>query len=153
MTASPAAAPATASTSAPAPVTPSGASAASAAPPVEPAAPAGSAVPAGSVPDSAGEVVRWAAFSCALVPFVLLVYGTSFGGAAATALGLAAVTAACRTLLRRSERLAAVPSTEPAVEPAVAPVGAGAPHRGRHSRTGAGAHRGGRHGAGCAPGD
>lgn len=54
-------------------------------------------------PDSAGDVVRWAAFSCVLVPVVLLWYGTSAAGAAGTALGLAAVTAACRFLLRRSE--------------------------------------------------
>ncbi|MER6084126.1 hypothetical protein [Streptomyces sp. NPDC001833] len=54
-------------------------------------------------PDAAGDVVRWAAFSCALVPVVLLWYGTSPAGAAGTALGLAAVTTACRFLLRRSE--------------------------------------------------
>ncbi|MFK0280365.1 hypothetical protein ACIQVL_07810 [Streptomyces sp. NPDC090499] len=48
-------------------------------------------------------MVRWAAFSCVLVPVVLLWYGTSAAGAAGTALGLAAVTAACRFLLRRSE--------------------------------------------------
>ncbi|MET8767603.1 hypothetical protein [Streptomyces sp. NPDC004658] len=58
-------------------------------------------------PDSAGDVIRWAAFSCVLVPVVLLWYGTSLAGAAGTALGLAAVTAACRVLLRRSERCAA----------------------------------------------
>src|SRR5262245_3230479 len=55
-------------------------------------------------PDSAGDVIRWAAFSCALVPVVLLCYGTSPAGAAGPALGLAAVTGACRFLLRRSER-------------------------------------------------
>ena len=55
----------------------------------------------------AGDVVRWAAFSCVLVPVVLVVYGTSFGGAAGAALGLAAVTAVCRVLLRQSERGAA----------------------------------------------
>ncbi|MFG2953366.1 hypothetical protein ACGF5O_06500 [Streptomyces sp. NPDC048291] len=54
-------------------------------------------------PDTAGDVVRWAAFSCALVPVVLLLYGTPPAGAAGTALGLAAVTAACHFLLRRSE--------------------------------------------------
>ncbi|MEU6929220.1 hypothetical protein [Streptomyces sp. NPDC046385] len=48
-------------------------------------------------------MTRWAVFCCALVPVVLVVYGTSLGGAAGTALGLAAVTAACRVLLRRSE--------------------------------------------------
>ncbi|MFH8615331.1 hypothetical protein ACH4E8_09685 [Streptomyces sp. NPDC017979] len=61
----------------------------------------------GSPWDPAGEVVRWAAFSCLLVPVVLVVYGASVGGAAAVALGLAAVTAACRMLLRHSERNAA----------------------------------------------
>jgi len=55
-------------------------------------------------PDTAGDVVRWAAFSCVLAPVVLLWYGTSLAGATGTALGLAAVTAACRFLLRRSER-------------------------------------------------
>ncbi|MFF9198515.1 hypothetical protein ACF09L_25180 [Streptomyces sp. NPDC014779] len=58
----------------------------------------------GGPSDAGGDVVRWAAFCCVLVPVVLLVYGTSLGGAAGTALGLAAVTAACRVLLRRSER-------------------------------------------------
>ncbi|MEU9453699.1 hypothetical protein [Streptomyces sp. NPDC048277] len=61
----------------------------------------------GTAPDTAGDVIRWAAFSCALVPVVLLWYGTSPAGAAGTALGLAAVTAACRFLLRRSECAAA----------------------------------------------
>ncbi|MET7618076.1 hypothetical protein [Streptomyces sp. NPDC005408] len=86
-------------------------------------------------------MVRWAAFSCVLVPVVLVVYGTSVGGAAAAALGLAAVTAACRVLLRQSERSAA---RARAAEP---------PPRGRRARTAPGAHRGGRHGAGSAPGD
>ncbi|MEU9407868.1 hypothetical protein AB0E08_19610 [Streptomyces sp. NPDC048281] len=54
-------------------------------------------------PDTAGDVVRWAVFSCALVPVVLLWYGTPPAGAAGTALGLAAVTTACHFLLRRSE--------------------------------------------------
>ena len=54
--------------------------------------------------DPAGDVVRWAVFCCVLVPVVLAVYGTSLGGAAGTALGLASVTAVCRVLLRRSER-------------------------------------------------
>ncbi|WP_228982727.1 hypothetical protein [Streptomyces sp. DH12] len=105
--------------------------------------------------DAAGEVVRWAAFSCALVPFVLLLYGTSFAAAAGTALGLAAVTAACRVLLRRCER-APAPAAEQAAEPpgeGGGRAGAPAPHRGRHSRTGGGAHRGGRHGPGSAPED
>ncbi|MEU6976511.1 MULTISPECIES: hypothetical protein [unclassified Streptomyces] len=59
--------------------------------------------PGGPGPDAASDVMRWAVFCCALVPVVLVVYGTSLGGAAGTALGLAAVTAACRVLLRRSE--------------------------------------------------
>ncbi|WP_411110186.1 hypothetical protein [Streptomyces sp. c-19] len=54
--------------------------------------------------EQAGDVVRWAVFCCVLVPVVLVVYGTSLGGAAGTALGLVSVTAACRVLLRRSEQ-------------------------------------------------
>src|SRR3954467_10259842 len=57
--------------------------------------------------DSSTDVVRWAAFSCVLVPVVLVCYGTSLAGAAGTALGLAAVTAVWRILLRQSERGAA----------------------------------------------
>ncbi|MFE1830946.1 hypothetical protein [Streptomyces yangpuensis] len=57
--------------------------------------------------DPAGDVVRWAAFSCLLVPVVLVVYGTSLGGAAVATLGLFVVTAACLVLLRHSERAAA----------------------------------------------
>ncbi|MFD7879400.1 hypothetical protein ACFV5G_35825 [Streptomyces sp. NPDC059766] len=87
---------------------------------------AGRAAP--PAPDTATDVVRWAAFSCVLVPVVLLWYGSSLAGAAGTAFGLAAVTAACRVLLRRSERGAALLRAE-----------AGAP---------SGAARGGRHGVG-----
>ncbi|MFD7914578.1 hypothetical protein ACFV30_28310 [Streptomyces sp. NPDC059752] len=86
--------------------------------------------------DPAGDVVRWAAFSCLLVPVVLVVYGTSFGGAVVATLGLLAVTAACRVLLRHSEknrRAAARASMEKSLPPA---------HRGRHSRAGGGMHRG-----------
>ncbi|MFB6955929.1 hypothetical protein ACFCYB_02570 [Streptomyces sp. NPDC056309] len=93
----------------------------------------------GAMGDTAGEVVRWAVFSCALVPVVLLWYGTSFAGAVGTGLGLAAATGACRTLLRRSEREAARLREERA------------PHRGHHHGTGTGAHRGGRHPGGTAP--
>ncbi|MFZ3570390.1 hypothetical protein ACOKM5_26005 [Streptomyces sp. BH097] len=50
---------------------------------------------------------RWAAFSCVLVPLVLVWYGSSAAGAGGAALGLAAITAACRLLLRQSERGAA----------------------------------------------
>lgn len=90
--------------------------------------------------ESATDVVRWAAFSCVLVPVVLLWYGTSLAGATGTALGLAAVTAVCRILLRQSERGAARLHAEER-----------APHRGRHHRTGNGAHRGGRHTGGNTP--
>ncbi|MFC9395128.1 hypothetical protein ACFTWS_18480 [Streptomyces sp. NPDC057027] len=62
------------------------------------------AVGTGGGAEQTGDVVRWAVFCCALVPVVLVLYGTSLGGAAGTALGLVAVTAACRLLLRRSER-------------------------------------------------
>jgi len=79
------------------------------------------------------EVVRWAACGCARVPLVLLVCGSSPGVAAGTAVGLAAVTAVCRALLRHCERITARSAAERA-----------GPHRGRHSRTGTGAHRGGR---------
>ncbi|MEU0744369.1 hypothetical protein [Streptomyces sp. NPDC006134] len=84
--------------------------------------------------DGITDLVRWAAFSCVLVPVVLLWFGTSLAGAAGTALGLAAVTGACRVLLRRSERCAAGP-----------PAGGG--------RTGPGARGGGRHGRGSTPVD
>nr|WP_238431669.1 hypothetical protein [Streptomyces cavernae] len=87
-------------------------------------------------------MVRWAAFSCVLVPVVLVWFGTSLAGAAGAALGLAAVTGACRILLRHSERVAARPSAEEIT-----------PHRGRHGRTGTGAHRGGRHFGGTTPVD
>ncbi|NEA61545.1 hypothetical protein [Streptomyces sp. SID12488] len=100
--------------------------------------------------DSATDLVRWAAFSCVLVPVVLVLYGSSLGGAAGTALGLAAVTGVCRVLLRQSERCAArLPAEE------------SAPPRGRHGRTPSGAHygsvsgthRGGRHSGGSTPVD
>ncbi|MFF4100413.1 hypothetical protein [Streptomyces sp. NPDC001903] len=81
--------------------------------------------------DPAGDVVRWAAFSCLLVPVVLVVYGTSFGGAAVATLGLAAVTAACRAMLRYSEKAerAALVLAEDRI-----PSG----RRRRHSRAGSG---------------
>ncbi|WP_416982806.1 hypothetical protein [Streptomyces sp. T028] len=93
------------------------------------------------------DLIRWAAFSCVLVPVVLLWYGTSLAGAAGTALGLAAVTAVCRLLLRQSERGAARLLAEKQGEPH-APQ---AHHRGRHQRTGTGSHRGGRHSGGNSP--
>ncbi|MER7343911.1 hypothetical protein ABT390_00720 [Streptomyces aurantiacus] len=83
--------------------------------------------------DSASDVVRWAAFSCVLVPVVLVGYGTSLAGAGGTALGLAAVTGVCRVLLQQSERGAAR---------ARAQRGTGG--RGRRQRQTPGAHRGGR---------
>ncbi|MGC5037686.1 MULTISPECIES: hypothetical protein [unclassified Streptomyces] len=103
-----------------------------------PASEAGRATPPPR--DTATEVVRWAVFSCLLVPVVLLAYGTSLAGAAGTALGLAAVTGACRVLLRQSERGAARLAAEDR-----------APHRGRRHRTGTGSHRGGRHTGGDTP--
>ncbi|MFF5444524.1 hypothetical protein [Streptomyces sp. NPDC012888] len=93
--------------------------------------------------DPAGDVVRWAAFSCLLVPVVLVVYGTSFGGAAVATLGLVAVTTACRVMLRYAEK------TERTAARVLAESPAPSAHRGRHSRTGSGAHRG-CHGAGGA---
>ncbi|MFI2640299.1 hypothetical protein [Streptomyces sp. NPDC018610] len=89
-----------------------------------------------------GDVVRWAAFSCVLVPVVLLWYGSSPARATGTALGLAAVAGACRVLLRQSERGAARLRAEERVA-----------HRGRHQRTGTGTHRGGRHPGGTTPVD
>ncbi|NGO46820.1 hypothetical protein [Streptomyces ureilyticus] len=94
-----------------------------------------------SVGDSVSDVVRWAAFSCVLVPVVLVGYGTSLAGAAGTALGLAAVTAACRALLRRSERYAAAATPN---KPANKPAGKRTAGRRRRIRGGTGAHRGGR---------
>ncbi|GHB70623.1 hypothetical protein ACPESV_28015 [Streptomyces umbrinus] len=103
--------------------------------------------------DTVSDVVRWAAFSCVLVPVVLVGYGASLAGAAGTALGLAAVTGACRVLLRRSERGAARLCTgEPA--PHRVPRGEDpAPHHVPRGRVGAGAHRGGRHAGGNTPVD
>ncbi|WP_314412077.1 hypothetical protein [Streptomyces sp. DSM 40484] len=92
--------------------------------------------------ETATDVVRWSAFSCVLVPVVLVGYGTSLAGAAGTALGLAAVTGACRVLLRRSERgaehLRAAERT---------------PHHGQHARADAGRRHGGRHAGGNTPVD
>jgi hypothetical protein len=90
--------------------------------------------------DSSTDVVRWAVFSCVLVPVVLVWYGTSLAGATGTALGLAAVTAVCRILLRQSERGAARLRAEER-----------SPRRGRHHRSGTGAHRGGRRTGGNTP--
>ncbi|MFF4185842.1 hypothetical protein ACFYZ9_21865 [Streptomyces sp. NPDC001691] len=94
--------------------------------------------------DPAGDVVRWAAFSCVLVPVVLVVYGSSFAGAAGSALGLTAVTAVCRLLLRQSERAAAEERARRSL-PAPGRHGRGAPEGGREGQ------RGGRHGGGRTP--
>ncbi|MER7719925.1 hypothetical protein ABTX99_23805 [Streptomyces flaveolus] len=74
--------------------------------PAEP--PPGAPGPVAPARDGVTDLVRWAAFSCVLVPVVLLWYGTSLAGAAGTAVGLAALTGACRLLLCRSERGAAL---------------------------------------------
>ncbi|MGA4841787.1 hypothetical protein [Streptomyces sp. G45] len=84
--------------------------------------------------------MRWAAFSCVLVPVVLIGYGTSLAGAAGSALGLAAVTGVCRVLLRQSERGAARARAERRSRA-----------RGRRPRAATGARRGGRHGGPDAP--
>ncbi|MGM0353250.1 MULTISPECIES: hypothetical protein [Streptomyces] len=120
---------------------------------------------AGPPQDTVGDLVRWAAFSCVLVPLVLVWYGTSLAGATGAALGLAAVTAACRALLRRSERHAAQAALEalrahrprPAhaseeprgsLGPRTGPAGRQAAHartrRPAHAGASQGAHRGGR---------
>ncbi|MFD7626173.1 hypothetical protein ACFV7Q_08995 [Streptomyces sp. NPDC059851] len=113
------------------------------------AAPVHSSVRSGkhSQDDPTGDVVRWAAFSCLLVPVVLVVYGTSFGGAAVATLGLVAVTAVCRVMLRASEK---------GGRGAVAVLAedrrrSSRDRRRRHSRGGGGSRSGGRGGArhGC----
>ncbi|MFJ6723385.1 hypothetical protein ACIQPQ_00560 [Streptomyces sp. NPDC091281] len=105
--------------------------------------------------DRTTDLIRWAVFTCLLVPVVLLWYGSSLAGATGTALGLAAVTAACRLLLRRSERCAArserCATRSPVEYPA--PHTAQAPHRGRSRHSGTGCHRGSRHSGGTSPVD
>lgn len=91
-------------------------------------------VPSERSPDPVSDVVRWGAFSCALVPLVLLVSGTSLAGALGAAAGLTVVTCACRALLRRSERTAARVLTEDTGR-----------HRYRRVENRAAAHGGGRH--------
>ncbi|AQS69459.1 hypothetical protein [Streptomyces pactum] len=98
--------------------------------------------PTAPLRDGVTDLVRWAAFSCLLVPVVLLWCGTSFAGAAGTALGLAAVTGACRLLLRRSERVASRPAGE---DDAV--------RSGRRHRAGPPGRGGGRHAAENTPVD
>ncbi|MFD6551315.1 hypothetical protein [Streptomyces sp. NPDC058398] len=84
------------------------------------------------------DVVRWAAFSCVLVPAVLLWYGGSLAGAAGTALGLAAVTGACVILLRQSERGAALLADEQRSTSRSHARRRADRRRGRHGRTGPG---------------
>jgi len=129
-------------------------------------APSGAHSAAPPLSDAASAVVRWAAFSCVLVPMVLAWYGTSLAGAAGTALGLAAVTGACQVLLRQSERGAARLRAEKwgphrGRHGRVGPSALGAWHGGRgpsglgggHGRRGTGAHRGGRQSGGSKPVD
>ncbi|MEN8650265.1 hypothetical protein ABCR94_06400 [Streptomyces sp. 21So2-11] len=100
-------------------------------------------------------MVRWAAFSCALVPMVLVAYGTSLGAAAAAALGLAAVTTVCRVLLRQSERAAAGAEQVGQIRQTDRAERAGPvePQPGWRGRNAAGAHWGGRHSGGSTPGE
>ncbi|MFF8311177.1 hypothetical protein [Streptomyces lydicus] len=80
------------------------------------------------------DVVRWGAFSCALVPLVLIISGVSWTGALGTAAGLTAVTCSCRALLRQSERTAARLRTRALRR-----------HRDRRAYSAPSAHGGGRH--------
>ncbi|MER5714577.1 hypothetical protein [Streptomyces sp. NPDC002132] len=114
--------------------------------------------------DRTTDLIRWAAFSCVLVPVVLFWFGASLAGALGTALGLAAVTAVCRLLLRRSERCAAGQRAQEHAahlsqgsreshrslgeHRAQTPYGS---RRGARHRTGGGGRRGGRHSGGSAP--
>ncbi|MDX3643813.1 hypothetical protein P1P70_31345 [Streptomyces sp. MB09-02B] len=95
-------------------------------------------------------MVRWAAFSCVLVPVVLVWYGTSLAGATGAALGLAAVTGVCRVLLRQSERGAARAARATAAR-SMAEDRTSA--RGRRGRTTSGAHGGGRNSGASTPVD
>lgn len=103
--------------------------------------------------DTATDVVRWAAFSCVLVPVVLVWYGTSLAGATGAALGLAAITGVCRVLLRQSERGAAR-ATRAARTTADRSMAEDhtLPH-GRRGRSASGARRGGRNPGPSAPVD
>ncbi|UUU28015.1 hypothetical protein JIX55_19610 [Streptomyces sp. DSM 40750] len=120
--------------------------------------------------DPATDVVRWAAFSCVLVPVVLVWYGTSLAGATGAALGLAAVTGVCRVLLRESERGAARAARSTAdrstadgttadrsmPDRSMADRSMAEDHtlqRCRRGRSGSGAHRGGRHSGPSTPVD
>ncbi|WP_225635062.1 hypothetical protein [Streptomyces solaniscabiei] len=110
--------------------------------PAEP--PSGAPGPAAPARDGVTDLVRWAVFSCALVPVVLLWYGTSLAGAAGTAVGLAALTGACRLLLRRSERGAALLRERAGGSGEIAGDHRGsAPRAGGHRRPGRGGPGGG----------
>ncbi|MFE7842491.1 hypothetical protein ACFU53_42460 [Streptomyces sp. NPDC057474] len=121
--------------------------------------------PAPHPTDTATDVVRWAAFSCVLVPVVLVWYGTSLAGAAGAALGLAAVTGACRVLIRQSERGAAraartagarttgAHATTARATPARSMAEDRTPQRSRRGRSASGAHRGGRNSGPSTPVD
>ncbi|MDT0571478.1 hypothetical protein RM704_29140 [Streptomyces sp. DSM 3412] len=100
--------------------------------------------------DTATDVVRWAAFSCVLVPVVLVWYGTSLAGATGAALGLAAVTGVCRVLLRQSERGAARAARATAARSMAEDR---ASSRGRRGRSPSGAHGGGRNSGPSTPVD
>ncbi|KAB1986724.1 hypothetical protein F8144_20550 [Streptomyces triticiradicis] len=130
-----------------------------------------------------GDVARWAAFGCVLVPAVLLWCGGSLADAARTALGLAAATGTCVVLLRRSERGAALLADELRDAPRQRARRRAPGRRGRHGRAapggagraggtggtglgrgagprvtswgknGTGVHRGGRHTGGNKPVD
>ncbi|MEU6368210.1 hypothetical protein ABZ876_21300 [Streptomyces sp. NPDC046931] len=93
-------------------------------------------------PDTATVVIRWACFTCVLVPVVLVWSGTSVAGAISATLGLTAITWACRALLRQCERGAARPADVDR-----------APGLARPGTAGAGARRGGRSGGANTPVD
>ncbi|WUL91565.1 hypothetical protein OG879_13575 [Streptomyces caniferus] len=99
-------------------------------------------MPSDRSPDPVSDVMRWGAFSCALVPFVLIISGVSWAGAVGTAAGLAAVTCVCRALLRQSERTAA--------RIRVRETGR---HRDRNAYLGSPVHGSGRHPEGRTPVD
>ncbi|MEC4018078.1 hypothetical protein [Streptomyces sp. H27-D2] len=86
--------------------------------------------------------VRWGAFSCGLLPLAVVIWGSPVGAASAVALGLAAVTTACRALLCRSERAGArIPDARRL------------PHGGHREGACPGAHRGGRRHEDRTPGE
>ncbi|WP_244900530.1 hypothetical protein [Streptomyces nanshensis] len=97
---------------------------------------------AAHVSAAATGVLRWGAFSCALVPLALLTCGVPWITALGAGVGFGVVTAVSGVLLRRSE-IAYAPRQGYGTGRAGA--GGPGPHRGRHSRTGTGLHRGERH--------